>query len=238
MNDHHALRQLKKDTFISILAIISVAIGVYDFNRPRADAHFTPLDVLDLAIVGIFIVEFVHSARASRNWRAYLKQHWYELPSLIPVTGNMVAGADAVPLLRGLRLVRLVRIARLLRLIGAAARLRNFLRPAIRIAERAHIAGLTVFAAITILIGAGLAWIFEASVNEKFHGAEPIWWALNMFSNVAYVDFQPMTAGGRIVAVILEFSGIGFIGLFTASLANALLRDEGAKDDGDVSPLD
>lgn len=238
MNDRHALRQLKKDSFISALAVISVAIGIYDFNRLRADAHFTPLDVLDLAIVSIFIVDFVSSARASGSWRRYIKEHWYEIPTLIPVTGNMVQGAAAVPLLRGLRLVRVVRIARLLRIVGAAARLRDFWSTAIRVARRAHVTGLVVFAAIAILIGAGLAWIFEASVNEKFDGGESVWWALNMFSNVAYVDFQPTTTGGRIVAVILEFTGIGFIGLFTASLANALLRDEGGKNREELPPLD
>jgi hypothetical protein len=116
--------------------------------------------------------------------------------------------------------------------------LRTFWRTAIRIAQRAHITGLSVFATITILIGAALGWLFEASVNEKFNGGESIWWALNMFSNVAYVDFQPATTGGRLVAVILEFSGIGFIGLFTASLANALLRDEEEKDVTHHPPLD
>ena len=48
-----------------------------------------------------------------------------------------------------------------------------------------------------------------------------------MFTNVAYVDFQPATLAGKIVAAILEMSGIGSIGLFTASLAKAIAESAG-----------
>ncbi len=239
-NQRHAERQIRKDLFISILALISVAIGLYDMNRTRADNHFTWLDILDLLIVAIFIIDFITSAWASGNWRAYARRNWYELPSLLPITGNMVAGAQAVPLLRSLRLVRLVRVARLLRVIGAAARLRTFWRTAFRIARRAHLASLAAFAGLVIVIGAGLAWLAEAPVNPNFADlGNTLWWAVNMFTNVAYVDFHPQTNGGRVVAMLLEFTGIAFIGLFTASLAGALLLDKGeAEEEETLPPID
>lgn len=228
----HAERQLRKDLFISALALVSVAIGIYDMTRVRTHARFTWLDILDLIIVAIFIVDFVWSARGSGNWRAYVRRNWYELPTLLPITGNMVAGAQAVPLLRSLRLVRLVRVVRLLRVIGAAARLRNFWRTAFRIARRAHLGSLAAFAGVVIVVGAGLAWLIEAQSNERFENiGDALWWAVNMFTNVAYVDFHPQTGGGRVVAMLLEFTGIAFIGLFTASLAGALLRDEEAEEE-------
>jgi voltage-gated potassium channel len=221
-----ALRELRKDMLISVLALMSVAIGLYDLTHPRTSARWTTLDGIDLAIVVIFIFEFIWSASHSRNWRSYVRQHWYELPTLLPVTGNMTAWAEGVPLLRGLRLVRLVRVARLLRVVGAVARLQRFWRTALRISRRAHILGLMTCGAILVSIGAGLAWLIESPTNEAFRGGNSLWWAVNMLSNVAYVDFQPRTTGGRIVAGLLEFCGIGFIGLFTASLATAILTDQ------------
>jgi voltage-gated potassium channel len=231
MNSRQAFRQIRKDTVISLLALISVTIGVYDLARPRADSRFTPLDWIDLFIVLIFIVECVASARDSGNWRQYVKDHWYELPSLLPITSNMAAGAETVPILRGLRLVRLVRVARLLRVVGAAARLRKFWRKTLRIWEKAHLTSLWLFAASLMAIGAALAWLFESPTNEQFRGGAPVWWAVNVFTNVAYLDFQPKTVAGRVIAVILEFSGMAFIGLFTASLATALLSDKEEEDD-------
>jgi voltage-gated potassium channel len=238
MDSAHALKQLRKDFFISILAIMSVGIGLYDLARPRTHSHFTALDILDLCIVAVFIVDFFWSAHASGNWSDYIKKHWYEIPSLIPITGNMAHGAGTVPLLRGLRLVRLIRVLRLLRVVGAAARLKSFWKTAARIAERAHIFWLSIFAGLFILIGGLLAWLFEASTNPQFQDGNSLWWALNMFTNVAYVDFQPSTSAGRFIAAVLEFSGIGFIGLFTASLANALLTDKPEKSPAKESPLD
>ena len=235
----HAERQLRKDLVISALALVSVGIGVYDLSRSRADNHFTWLDILDLVIVGIFIVDFVWSAVNSGNWRTYLRQHWYEVPTLLPVTGNMVAGAGAVPILRSLRLVRLVRVVRLLRVIGAVARLKNFWRTAFRIARRAHLGSLVIFATLVIVGGSALAWLVESPVNPNFeHLGDALWWGVNMFTNVAYVDFHPQTTAGRLVATLLEFTGIGFIGLFTASLAGALLTDKEEENEEEDKPLD
>jgi voltage-gated potassium channel len=223
---HHAFRQVKKDFVISLLAIISVCIGIYDMARPRKYSHFTPLDGFDLFIVLIFIVDFLHSAHTCGDWRLYAKNHWYEIPALLPITGSMVKGSEAVPLLRGIRLVRVARMLRLLRVAGTAARLKNFWSKVLRVARRAHLYTLFLSAAVFILISAVLAWLFEGPTNPAFREGNSIWWAINMFSNVAYVDFQPATAAGRVIAGILEFSGIGFIGLFTASLANAFLNDK------------
>lgn len=236
----HAERQLRKDLYISALALVSAGIGLYDINHTREDNHFTWYDIVDLVIVVIFILDFIWSAAGSGNWRDYVKRHWYEVPTLIPITGNMVSGAQAVPLIRSLRLVRLLRVFRLLRVAGALARLHRFWRKAFRIARRAHLGSLVTFAAMVIAVGAGLAWITEGSVNENFKNmGDTLWWAVNMFSNVAYVDFHPQTLGGRLVAMILEFTGIAFIGLFTASLAGALITDKEPTDDEEsLLPID
>lgn len=235
----YARHQLTKDLFISMLALISVGIGIYDVTQRRTSHSFTWYDILDLVIVGIFIVDFVWSAVGSGDWKAYAKRHWYEIPSLIPITGNMVVGAEAVPILRSLRLVRLVRVIRLMRVVGSAARLRGFANTAVRIARKAHLDVLALIAFLVIMIGGGVVWIIESKANQHFEGiGNSLWWAVNMFTNVAYVEFHPATIGGRIVAMILEFTGIAFIGLFTASLAGALLTDKKDPNAEDIPPLE
>lgn len=234
----HAQLQLRKDLFISILALISVGIGIYDLTQPRSGTGFTWYDILDLVIVAIFIIDFVMSAVGSGDWKTYAKTHWYEIPSLIPLTGNMVQGAEAVPILRSLRLLRVVRMIRLLRVVGSAARLRGFWNKVTRIARKAHLDMLALIAILVIFAGAGLSWLIEAKNNQHFANfGDALWWAVNMFTNVAYVEFHPATLGGRIVAMILEFTGIAFIGLFTASLAGALLKDKPDKEDA-LPPLE
>ena len=234
----HAQRQLRKDLFITILALISVGIGIYDLTTPRTGAAFTWYDILDLVIVGIFIIDFTWSAAGSGNWKQYVKAHWYEIPSLLPITGNMVQGAEAVPILRSLRLIRIVRMVRLLRVVGSAARIKGFWIKAGRIARQAHLDMLAMIAILVIFAGAGLSWLIESHINVHFASfGDALWWAVNMFTNVAYVEFHPSTLGGRIVAMILEFTGIAFIGLFTASLASALLKDKPEQEEK-IKPLE
>ena len=238
IHPEHAQRQLRKDLVITILALVSVGIGVYDLTTVRTSHAFTWYDILDLVIVGIFIIDFVLSAAGSGDWRSYVRKHWYEIPSLIPITGNMVQGAEAVPILRSLRLIRVVRMIRLLRVVGSAARLRGFWNKVGRIARQAHLDMLALIALVVIFTGAGLSWLIESKSNAHFASfGDALWWAVNMFTNVAYVEFHPSTLGGRIVAMILEFTGIAFIGLFTASLAGALLKDKPEKEDV-VPPLE
>lgn len=223
----HAKRQIRKDLFISFLALISVTIGIYDLTLVRGGTQFEWYDILDLVIVAIFIVDFVWSAIGSGDWRAYIKRNWYEIPSLIPLTGNMVVGAEAIPFLRSLRLVRLVRVVRLMRVIGAAARIKSFWKAAFRISRKAHLDVLALVAIMVIFAGGGLGWLIESKHNIHFESVgNALWWAFNMFTNVAYVEFHPATLGGRILAMILEFTGIAVISLFTASLAGALLTDK------------
>jgi voltage-gated potassium channel len=237
--EQHAARQLRKDLWISALALVSVAIGVYDIARPRHTTEWRWYDVLDLLIVLFFVADFAWSAQRSGSWRTYAKKHWYEIPALIPITGNLTVGSGAIPLLRGLRLVRLVRALRLLRLVGTLGRMEKFWRRTFRIARRARLGKLALFALATTLLGAALAWLFESPSNERMASpANALWWAINMFTNVAYVDFQPATGSGRVVAAVLEVLGIAFIGLFTASIANALFREDEEEPPEDKTPLD
>jgi hypothetical protein len=94
ISQKQARRQLRKDLFISVLAFISLGIGFYDLSHVRTTTQFCWYDIMDLVIVGIFIIDFIWSAVGSGNWRAYARRHWYEIPSLLPITGNMVFGAE------------------------------------------------------------------------------------------------------------------------------------------------
>lgn len=218
--------QLRRDLLISTLAIVSVLIGVWQLTHEAENPSFSWLDVVDLAIVAVFIVDFVWQARKCGDWGLYLRRHWWEIPSLIPASGIIVRGVPAISLVRGIRLVRLVRVLRLLRLLGLAVRFRRVARYVWRIVRRANLGSILVAAAMLVLVGGFLAFALESDANPAFTSVgNALWWALNMFDNVAYVDFQPATPGGRVIAGILEVCGIGFIGVLGGSLAGAIIQE-------------
>ncbi len=53
--------------------------------------------------------------------------------------------------------------------------------------------------------------------------ADSIWWSIVTLTTVGYGDFSPVTVGGRLVAVVIMFFGIGLLGMLSATLASILI---------------
>ncbi|HPM84039.1 MAG TPA: potassium channel family protein [Candidatus Anammoximicrobium sp.] len=234
LEQHQIRRQLKIDLWMTALALVSISIGLYELGQPEREAGMTPLDWLDLSIVAVFILEFALAVRR-QGLREVLRRRWWEIPSLIPLTGGMIASMNGIAVVRGVRLLRLVRVVRLLRVFSVALRFRRVAGFIVRVYQRSQAGALFGAAAIIVLLGSVSAYAAESQSNSRFAAfQDAVWWALNMFTNVAYVDFQPVTGLGRIVAGVLQILGIAFIGIFAGSMANAIMQ-ESPRDESEES---
>jgi voltage-gated potassium channel len=45
-------------------------------------------------------------------------------------------------------------------------------------------------------------------------------------TTVGYGDIYPVTTGGRVIAIFLMLTGIGTLGLYTASIASYVLKQK------------
>jgi voltage-gated potassium channel len=82
--------------------------------------------------------------------------------------------------------------------------------------------------ALVILLGAGGMLAFEPSreVDGGFTGyAEALWWTAMLVSTIGS-DFWPVTAEGRVIALLLSIYGLGVFGYITASLATFFIGQE------------
>lgn len=52
-----------------------------------------------------------------------------------------------------------------------------------------------------------------------------IWWSIVTLTTVGYGDISPTTAGGRVVAGIIMFFGIGILGMLSANLASIMIQN-------------
>lgn len=71
---------------------------------------------------------------------------------------------------------------------------------------------------ITMVIGGIFLQLFEA--GEIAQDENPFWWAIVTMTTVGYGDYSPVTAGGRIFAVLIMFAGISLISLLTATISS------------------
>lgn len=67
----------------------------------------------------------------------------------------------------------------------------------------------------------GIAW-FEPEVSW----VNGIWWSVVTLTTVGYGDISPTTIGGRIIAILIMFFGIGLLGMLSATLASVLISNK------------
>jgi voltage-gated potassium channel len=71
-------------------------------------------------------------------------------------------------------------------------------------------------------------------LEPKMTVLNALWWSIVTLTTVGYGDISPATVGGRIVAVIIMFLGIGLLGMLSATIASVLV-DKKLKEDRGMS---
>lgn len=99
--------------------------------------------------------------------------------------------------------------------------MKNTLQKIVEVVQRENILTLVlVIVVIVILSGLALTW-FEPGVNF----VSGIWWSIVTLTTVGYGDISPTTAGGRVVAAVIMFFGIGLLGMLSANLATIMISN-------------
>ena len=194
---------------MALLALVYLAVG---FLEDEGD-HLPPFLLGGLAV--IFVSEFAARCWDAQSRRLYLRGHWLDLVSCIPLVGGF----------------RSIRILRLLRL-GAALRIFSVAEHETESHQRER-QSLWFLGPLLVLIWLGAAsayWTLEHGVNPTLHNfGDALYWAFITATTVGYGDVTPVTPEGRIVAGLLIFLGIGLVGFASAQLTQRVLRS-GAPD--------
>jgi len=78
-------------------------------------------------------------------------------------------------------------------------------------------------ASIVITLAAGLVMTAIDRSNYPSLG-EGLWWAVQTTTTVGYGDNVPTTVGGRFLAVLVMFFGIGFLTVVTAAITSTFVE--------------
>ena len=198
-----------------VLSLLLIPVLVVPLFWPHMPRHVADgFAVADYSIWAVFAVEYLLLLSLASNRRHFVRTHVFEL------------GLVLLPMLRPLRIARSARVLRAMRAGRAAAGAGTAL--AISRRQLALNGALYAPAAAGVVIVAGAVFVLDLERGAK--GAnitslpDALWWAATTITTVGYGDRYPVTAAGRIVAVAIMLTGIGLLGVVTASVAAAFVR--------------
>jgi len=210
--------------FIMALLIVPVLVLEDRATDPqvRAFAHAANW-IIWLTFSADFVIRWM-----ARGTKRHFREAWFDLVLIVVSPPFLVP--DYLQGARGLRAVRALRMLRLLR-AGAVAGIG--LRVSRRLFGRRKFHYTALLAVAVVLLGALGVLLAESGENRSITSfGDALWWAIVTATTVGYGDVSPVTAEGRVIAVFLMLTGIGVIGIFTATVANHFFeQDDGESED-------
>ena len=199
----------------ALLVIPTLAIEFSSLGPAWKDAAA----VLDWLIWGAFAAEAAVMLWIVPRRGLWLLRHPLEV-AIVVVTLPLLPGV-----LQGLRLARLASPLRLLRVLWIF-RTMTLTRTAFSMDGLKWVALLAV---ITVL-GGGAAFAHV----EHLSAWDGVWWAINTATTVGYGP-PVTTTGGRVVGIVVELIGIGFLAILTGAIAQRFVA-EAAEEEGAAAP--
>ncbi|QDU68513.1 ion transporter [Engelhardtia mirabilis] len=204
-----------------LISLVTFSIETLPDLTPRAQRI---LDWIEAGSVAVFTFEYALRLAVAKP-RLRFATSFYGVIDLLAILPFYLSLGVDMRSLRALRLFRLLRAFKLLRYSRALKRMHR----AFAIAREELV--LFLFAAAILIYFAAVGiYYFENPVQPEVFASvfDGLWWAVATLTTVGYGDVYPVTAGGRLFAVIVLMLGLGVVAVPTGLVSSALgqARDE------------
>ncbi|MGZ7117893.1 MAG: potassium channel family protein [Methanobacterium sp.] len=176
----------------------------------------------DLIIALLILIDFIfyriRKDKLNKNNWEFIRENWAYIVSIIPIIFicfNFFHLFGYIYIIGLIVILRFYALYKVLRITGKEVK---------KYPSKTKLDYATVVLLLVLVIGSYLLFFIEHGVNPGFSSFESaMWFALVSMTTTGYGDITPVTATGRIIAIILIFTGMGYLSLVTATLAYSFI---------------
>lgn len=205
---------------IDILLLGLITIGLFVGIKPNTLYYMGSFDLAVAFFIFLDLVFYriIHGEVIKSKWQ-FLRENWAYIVSIIPLPFIAFNLSHLFGLATIIGLIGLVRIyALIIVLIKSASSLREY-------PSKTKLDYATLALLLVLIIGSYLFFVVERGVNPGVTNYESaIWFSIISMATVGYGDIVPHTNIGRVIAVIIIITGMGYASLVTATLAYTFIE--------------
>jgi len=216
-----------KDIILAILIVVVLGLLFFEIiNKDLSQNTLIIFFIIDALCCLVFQVNFFFELYLSPSKKWYLRNHWIDFITSIPIPNY-----ELLRIGRFIRLFRLIRILRFLRILKIF-KLVSFLWKGMdtlsEIFDVKLMKRTLAFSAVLLILGALIINYVEHGNNDGLDGYKnSLWWSFNAIITGGFADiYNPKTSGGMVLTTILVFIGMVLISVFTATLTTLMVGDD------------
>ncbi|CAF3500684.1 unnamed protein product [Rotaria socialis] len=195
----------------------------------------SPFHIVQTVCIGFFTLELILRLLSTPSLSLYVKDfmNWIDIISVIPFYIGLITrfvfepNEQNVSILNSLTLLRAVRCVRIFKFYRIFKNVKT-IRVLVVTLNESMFDFLTLAAILTLFsffFGAAV-YLVEGSSNSSSFDSIPkaTYWGIVTITSVGYGDIVPITALGRLLAIMCAFSGVGTIGMFVSVIVDRYQR--------------
>ncbi|MCB0396003.1 MAG: ion transporter [Flavobacteriales bacterium] len=210
------------DIVLLVAIVLSVGVVMLESVPTIASHHRDLMRALEWVFTILFTLEYIaRLVCTGKPWKyAFSFFGMVDLLSILPTyLAILVAGSQALLVVRTIRLIRVFRILKLAQFLGEARSLTD----ALKASRYKIILFLTTVSCITIILGT-LMYLIEGPQNGFTSIPKSVYWAIVTLTTVGYGDVAPQTALGQTVASLIMILGYAIIAVPTGIVSAEMVH--------------